>query len=93
MPGDRAAIAHRLDLIAGHDPMAIAQQTELPVRYLAGLIDPLVPGPFVRRWLRRNCPGYQGGNTILSADHNVLGTAPQAAAKLVLGWMNVRPAC
>jgi len=86
--GDQAAIVHRLDLIAGYDPSPIARQTRLPVRYLAGLIDPLVPWPFVRRWLRRNCPGYLGGKTILSADHNVLGTAPRAAVKRVLDWMN-----
>jgi len=90
--GDQAAIVHRLDLIAGHDPSPIARQTELPVRYLAGLIDPLVPWPFVRRWLRRNCPGYLGGTTILNADHNVLSTAPQAAARRVLAWMSGAPA-
>jgi pimeloyl-ACP methyl ester carboxylesterase len=90
--GDQAAIVHRLDLIAGHDPSPIAGQIRLPVHYLAGLIDPLVPWPFVRRWLRRNCPGYRGGATILSADHNVLGTAPQVAARLVLGWMSGGPA-
>jgi pimeloyl-ACP methyl ester carboxylesterase len=86
-PGDQAAIVHRLGLIANHDPRPIARQTRIPVHYLAGLVDPLVPWPFVRRWLRRHCLGYQGGTTILNADHNVLGTAPQAAARLVLGWM------
>src|SRR5947209_4789033 len=35
-----------------------------------------VPWPQVRLWLRRNCPGYRGGRTIVRADHNVLGTAP-----------------
>jgi len=87
VPGDQAAIVHRLDLIAGHDPRPIAKQSRLPVRYLTALIDPLVPWPFVRPWLQRNCPGYLGGNTIPSADHNVLGTAPRAAARLVLEWM------
>jgi len=85
--GDQAAMGHRLSLIANHDPRPVARQTRIPVHYLAGLIDPLVPWPFVRRWLGRHCPGYQGGTTILNADHNVLGTAPQAAADHVLRWM------
>jgi pimeloyl-ACP methyl ester carboxylesterase len=85
--GDQAAIVHRLDLIASHDPRPVARQTRIPVHYLAGLVDPLVPWPFVRRWLGRHCPGYRGGTTILNADHNVLGTAPQAAARCVFQWM------
>ncbi len=85
--GDQAAIVDRLDLIANHDPRPIARRTDLPVYYLAGLIDPLVPWPLVRVWLRRHCPGYQGGRTILSADHNVLASAPWAAAGPILEWM------
>ncbi len=89
--GDQEAIVHRLDLIASSDLRPVARQTRLPVHYLAGLVDPLVPFPFVRSWLRRHGPGYRGGRTILNADHNVLATAPQRAASLVLSWMSANP--
>jgi pimeloyl-ACP methyl ester carboxylesterase len=85
---DRCAAAHRLSLIAESDLRHLARRTRLPVRYLAGLVDPIVPWPYVRWWLRRNCPGYRGGKTIWGADHNVLGTAPKAAADQVVDWLN-----
>ena len=88
---DRQAILHRLDLIARNDPGLLARQTRLPVHYLAGLVDPLVPCPWVRRWLRANCPGYRGGTTIWRADHNVLCTAPATAADQVVQWMGQAP--
>lgn len=84
---DRRAIVHRLDLIAATDLRPVAQEVDLPVFYLAGLADPIVPWPFVRAWLRRHCPGYRGGVTIWKADHNVLGTAPAACVEHVLRWM------
>jgi pimeloyl-ACP methyl ester carboxylesterase len=84
---DRQAMWARLELVATHDPRAIARQTSLPVHYLAGLVDPLVPWPYVRWWLRRNCPGYRGGRTCWRADHNVLSTQPKLAAKTILNWM------
>ena len=84
---DRIAVTHRYQLIAENDLQPAARQTRLPVFYLAGLFDPLVPWPWVRLWLRRHCPGYRGGITVLRADHNVLGTAPQASAERVLAWM------
>ena len=65
-----------------------ARRTRLPVFYLAGLVDPLVPWPFVRLWLRRHCPGYRGGKTIWGADHNVLGTAPRPAAEQIVQWID-----
>ena len=86
-PMDRQAIGHRLKLIAEHDPRPIARQTRLPVYSLAGLVDPIVPLLWVRRWLERHCPGYRGGKTILLADHNVLGTAPRVSAEQVWRWM------
>jgi pimeloyl-ACP methyl ester carboxylesterase len=85
---DRAAITHRYRLIAENDLRPVARQTRLPVFYLAGLVDPLVPWPFVRLWLRRRCPGYRGGVTFWSADHNVLATAPRPAAEQVFRWMS-----
>jgi pimeloyl-ACP methyl ester carboxylesterase len=88
---DRRAIVHRYRLIAGYDPRPVARRTRLPVYYLAGLVDPLVPWACVRWWLRRNCPGYRGGITVWRADHNVLGTAPQTSARLILGWMGESP--
>jgi len=84
---DRQAMRHRLDLLDLYDPRPVARQTSIPVHYLAGLVDPLVPWALVRWWLRRNCPGYCGGKTFWLADHNVLATSPDRAANLVLKWM------
>ncbi|MEO8428631.1 MAG: alpha/beta hydrolase [Verrucomicrobiota bacterium] len=84
---DRQAAAHRLSLIQQYDPRPIARRTRLPVYSLNGFFDPIVPWWRVRPWLRRNCPGYQCGKTILRADHNVLGTAPQIAADQVASWI------
>jgi pimeloyl-ACP methyl ester carboxylesterase len=84
---DRQAALHRLELIAGFDPRSVARETELPVFYLSGLVDPIVPWPLVRPWLRRQCPALREDRIILAADHNVLGTAPGAAAQQVLEWM------
>jgi len=60
----------------------------LPVCYLSGWLDPIVPWPLVRRWLRKNCPGLRDTKIIFSADHNILGTAPEVAARQVLYWIN-----
>lgn len=84
---DRQAMRQRLLLLNQYDPRPIARQTRLPVHYLAGAIDPLVPWPLVRWWLRRNCPGYRHGKTFWLADHNVLATSPVSAADLVVKWM------
>ncbi len=86
-PGDRAAAMHRLELIKTGDLRPVARRTTLPVCYLAGLIDPLVPWWRERWWLARNCPGYRGGKTFWRADHNVLATAPVPAAETVLNWI------
>lgn len=86
-PLDRKAMSHRLDLISSYDPRPIARDCRIPIFYLAGMIDLLVPWPRVRRWLRRNCPGYRGGRTILFADHNVLASASRTSAEQVLKWI------
>ena len=86
-PADRRTIQHRLELIAGNDPRAIARQTRLPIYSISGLVDPLVPNPIVSRWLRRCCPSYRGSEMIWRADHNVLATAPQKSAEQVVQWM------
>ena len=88
MEADRQAIVHRYTLIAENDLRLVARQTEFPVFYLAGLVDPLVPWCHVRWWLRKNCPGYRGGKTMWRADHNVLGTAPQRSAELIMAWIS-----
>jgi pimeloyl-ACP methyl ester carboxylesterase len=85
---DRRATQHRLHLIAQYDPRPIAGKTRLPVFGLSGILDPLVPWPFVGRWLRKNCPALRDYRIIRSADHNVLSTAPKEAAKQVLEWMS-----
>ena len=86
---DRRAAQHRLHLIAGFDPRPIAGQTKLPVFGLSGILDPIVPWPFVRRWLKWNCPALRDYKVITSADHNVLATAPKLAARQILEWMEV----
>jgi pimeloyl-ACP methyl ester carboxylesterase len=86
-PGDFEAMGWRCNLVAESDPRPTATSWTLPVFHLAGLIDPIVPGPWVCRWLRRNCPGFRKSKTIFIADHNVLGTAPEKAARAVLEWM------
>jgi pimeloyl-ACP methyl ester carboxylesterase len=89
-PGDAEAIQARLKLIAGNDPRPIARCVTQPVHYLAGLVDPLVPFPLVRHWLRRHCPGYRGGVTVWNADHNILATQPARSAAFVLKCMAAR---
>ena len=86
-PLDRAAIVHRLDLIARNDPRSAAQQARVPVFNLIGLVDPIVPALPVWLWCRRHCPGHRGSRLIWNADHNVLGTAPDRSAQQVLQWM------
>jgi pimeloyl-ACP methyl ester carboxylesterase len=84
---DLEALAHRLALLDDYDPRPIARRANLPVYYLAGSVDPLVPWPLVLRWLRQNCPGYRGAKTMWLSHHNVLMCAPKASARQVLRWM------
>lgn len=84
---DRLAARHRLHLIAENDPRSVASQTGLPVFGLSGWLDPIVPWPWVRRWLRKNCPALRDYIILPHADHNVLSTAPKEAAAQVLRWI------
>lgn len=84
---DRRAAQHRLHLIAESDFRAVAAQTKSPVFGLTGIWDPIVPWTFVRRWLNTNCPALRDYKIISHADHNVLGTGTQSAAKQVLEWV------
>jgi pimeloyl-ACP methyl ester carboxylesterase len=85
---DRKAAQHRLHLVAENDPRPIACQTRLPVFALSGLVDPIVPWPRVRRWLKKNCPALRDYKIIRRADHNVLSTAPGESSRQILEWMN-----
>ena len=85
---DRQAATHRLHLVGQSDYSAVARETGIPVYAITGVLDPIVPWCFVRHWLRRHCPALREYKIIWSADHNVLGTGPDAAARQVLQWMN-----
>jgi pimeloyl-ACP methyl ester carboxylesterase len=84
---DRRAAQHRLRLIAENDPRPIASRTKLPVFGLTGVPDPIVPWPWVRHWLKKNCPALRDYKLIWSGDHNVLSTTPREATRQVLEWM------
>jgi pimeloyl-ACP methyl ester carboxylesterase len=88
---DRQAAKHRLHLIAQNDPCSIAREVSVPVFALTGVLDPIVPWFFVRRWLRKNCPALRDYRIMWRADHNVLGTAPDAAAEQILNWIGSTP--
>jgi pimeloyl-ACP methyl ester carboxylesterase len=90
-PLDLAAMGHRLKLIRENNPTVVARQVAIPVCQLAGFWDPIVWQPAVKRWLQANCPGCHETCVIPFADHNVLGTAPDAAAQVVVKWINLSP--
>jgi len=85
---DRRAAQHRLRLVLNSDLCTIAREAPVPVYGLTGVVDPIVPWFAVRRWLKRNCANLRDFKIIYGADHNVLGTAPKAAAEQVLAWMS-----
>jgi pimeloyl-ACP methyl ester carboxylesterase len=84
---ERRAARHRLHLVAQNDPREIARQALVPVYALTGVLDPVVLWPWVRSWLKKNCPALKDYRIFWWADHNVLGTAPQAAADQVVRWV------
>ncbi len=86
-PGDREAMAHRLNLIAAADFRALARTTRVPVYSLTGFWDPIVFWWPVRAWLRHECPALRGDRLLFWADHTVLATQPDASAQQVLAWM------
>ena len=87
---DLFAAAHRLELIAQNDLRSIARNVEISVFYLTGLIDPIVPWPFVQPWLRKNCAGYRDWKIIFTSDHHVLG-AVKKSVRQILQWINGCP--
>ena len=88
---DCRAAKHRLALVAANDPRQSVRRVTYPVYALAGFFDPIVPWFAAQRWLRRHCPGCCGRRLVWRADHNVLGTAPDAAAMQILEWMTKLP--
>jgi len=85
---DRQAILHRYGLILTSNAAEIASRCSLPVYYLSGFVDPVVPWLFVLPSLRRKCRGLREWRIIFNADHNVLGTAPQKSAEQILRWIH-----
>ena len=83
---DLLAAAHRLELIIQNDLRRVAGATPTPVFYLTGLIDPIVPWPFVQPWLRKNCAGYRDWKIVFTADHHILGAAKKST-KQILKWI------
>ena len=84
---DLLAAAHRLELITQNDLRSIAQQTQVPVFYLTGFIDPVVPWPFVQPWLKKNCTSLCDWKIIWTSDHHVLGAAKRSANQ-ILKWIS-----
>jgi pimeloyl-ACP methyl ester carboxylesterase len=84
---DRLALNRRYQLITENDLRPVARQAMLPVFFLSGLMDPIVPWPPVRSWLQKNCPGYRGSRIVRRAGHNVLLDAPFACAEQILDWI------
>ena len=87
-PNDKQAAQYRLRLVARYDPRSIARNTKVPVYGLAGFLDPIVPWPLVRRWLKWYSPALRDFKVIRRADHNVLNTGVRESAQWVLKWMN-----
>jgi pimeloyl-ACP methyl ester carboxylesterase len=88
-PPDRDAAVHRLDLIRGNDPRTSARAVRVPLFALTGGVDPIVPWPLALPWLRRNCPALRDTKILWRADHNVLSTEPDGAARWILRWMGM----
>ena len=90
-PADRRAINSRYRLIRQSDPRPGARAARLPVYQLSGFWDPLVPWWQVRRWLRRDCPGYIATRVVAGAGHNVLLGAAEESARQILEWSQAVP--
>jgi pimeloyl-ACP methyl ester carboxylesterase len=84
---DGLAAIHRLKLIRDNHPQALVGQLTIPVYSLSGVWDALVPWYLVTPWLKRHCPGYRESKLILSAEHNVLFSAPTKSARTIREWL------
>jgi len=87
---DQRAAQHRLHLLARADFCSIAQRAHVPVYAITGLFDPIVPWPWVKRWMKKNCPALRDYRIIRSADHNVLSTSPHKSSDQIVRWINSR---
>jgi pimeloyl-ACP methyl ester carboxylesterase len=85
---DRQAAKHRLQLLARYDACSVARQVNVPLYALSGLVDPIVPWYWVRRWLKKNCASLREYRVIRHADHNVLGSAAQESAEQIVSWLH-----
>ena len=85
---DREAAQHRLRLVGENDPRKTAMAAQIPIFGLSGFLDPIVPWPHTRRWLKRNCPALRDYKIVRRADHNVLNTGTQESARWILEWMD-----
>jgi pimeloyl-ACP methyl ester carboxylesterase len=85
---ERKAAQHRLALIAGNQPLDLVSCVKVPIYALTGFWDPIVPWPAARHGLRHHCPTLSDYRVIWRADHNVLGTGSETAARLVLQWIH-----
>jgi pimeloyl-ACP methyl ester carboxylesterase len=85
---DKLAIIARYELIIRNDLRPIAGKTTIPVYFLAGKWDIIVPWQPVLHWLKKNCPGFKGYKILPSADHPVLTVAPEESANQILEWLN-----
>lgn len=83
----RQAILSRYDIILAHDHRPLAQRTRLPMFYLTGFWDLIVPWFLVQPWLRQNCPGYRGWRLVWNSEHNILGFQPKTSAEQIRAWM------
>lgn len=86
---DREAMLHRLDLIEQADFWPVARVISVPVFYLSGFVDPIVPWASVGPQLKRNCPTLKRRKIIWSADHTVLGSAAKESARAIFAWMHI----
>jgi pimeloyl-ACP methyl ester carboxylesterase len=84
---DRRAAKHRLRLVGLNDPRECAKHLTVPLYAITGFFDPIVPWFWVRPWLRKNCPSLREYKIVYTADHNVLGTAPDRSVETVVRWM------
>jgi pimeloyl-ACP methyl ester carboxylesterase len=89
---DCRAARHRLELVAQNRPQESVRLAKVPLYLLTGFFDPIVPWFPASRWIERNCRSFAGRRVIWGADHNVLATAPEAAASQILQWCSRRPA-
>ncbi|MCX7872244.1 MAG: alpha/beta hydrolase [Verrucomicrobiae bacterium] len=84
---DRLAIISRYDLIIRNDFRPTACNSSIPVYFISGKWDFIVPWQPVLKWLKKNCPGFKDYKILPNADHPVLSVAPENSAHQILSWI------